>query len=68
MDPHDAAPTAVAFELVDINAVAVRLGVSNVTVRKWRTKGAMPAPDFELANPVWRWSTIRTWAIETGRI
>lgn len=68
MDPHDAAPPAITFDLVDIDAVARRLNVLNVTVRKWRTNGTMPEPDFELASPVWRWSTIRTWAIKTGRM
>ena len=68
MDPHDAAPPDVTHEAVGVAEVAHRLGVQVDTVRTWRKRGVMPSPDWDLAGgPVWRWSTIRAWAIETGR-
>lgn len=57
------------MELVDLQAIADRLGVPKNTVNVWRYRKLLPAPDVELAlGPVWYWPTIETWARETGRL
>ncbi len=56
-------------DLVDQPLIAVRLGVTRETVQKWRHRRVLPEPDYpQLANPLWDWETIRTWAEATGRI
>ncbi len=56
-------------DLVDQPLIAVRLGVTRETVQKWRTREVLPDPDYpQLANPLWDWETIRTWAESTGRL
>lgn len=58
-----------AAEPVGIQEVAERLGVKHQTVRAWRVLGALPPAWAELAvGPVWKWSTIRQWARDTGRL
>lgn len=48
--------------------IAERLGVPLDTVRKWRTRGLLPAPTWTVGGrPAWDWSDIDTWARETGR-
>lgn len=55
--------------LVDITAIAGRLGVPKDTVNKWRYRGLLPAPDFDLSvGPIWEWETIESWAQSTGRL
>jgi hypothetical protein len=55
--------------LVDIAAIAERLDVPKDTVHKWRFRGILPAPDFDLSmGPAWWWDTIEEWAKATGRL
>jgi len=55
--------------LVSIAEIADRLDVPKDTVNKWRHRGLLPDPDYSLAvGPVWEWSTIERWAIDTGRV
>ena len=55
--------------LVDIAAIAERLGVNKDTVNKWRYRDLLPPPDHDLAvGPVWEWSTIEEWAKTTNRL
>jgi hypothetical protein len=68
INPSDAGPPEATLELVDLEGVADRLGVKHQTARQWRTRGVLPEPDFPLASPTWMWSTIRAWAIESGRL
>lgn len=57
------------FSLVDIAAIAERLGVPKDTVNKWRYRGVLPEPDYQLAvGPVWDWETIEAWAKTTNRL
>lgn len=52
-----------------IPEIAERLGVQRETVDQWRARGILPDPDWTVGGrPAWRWSTIRRWARETGRI
>ena len=56
-------------DLVDRQLVAQRLGVSINTVDQWKYRGLLPEPDYpELANPIWKWETIETWAEGTSRL
>lgn len=49
--------------------VAARLRVRPSTVYQWRQRGLLPAADFTVAGgDAWWWSTIHTWAVETGRL
>jgi hypothetical protein len=55
-------------DLVGLTEIAERLGNPVDTVKKWRHRGLLPEPDWQLAaGPVWEWETIRIWALETGR-
>ena len=55
-------------DVVDLHEIAVRLEVGYDTVRKWRVRGLIPPPDWDLhTGPVWVWETIRVWAARTGR-
>lgn len=57
-----------AAELVGPAEIAERLGVAANTVSMWRARGLLPAPVAVVSRvPVWTWSTVRTWAEETGR-
>lgn len=56
------------LDLVGIAEIAIRLDVQRATVDQWRRRGVLPEPEWDLAGgPIWRWSTIRAWAVETGR-
>lgn len=56
-------------QIVGVAEVATALGVEANTVQVWRHRGVLPPPDWTLAmGPVWRWSTIKRWAIRTGRL
>jgi len=49
--------------------VAELLMVKRATVDKWRSRGVMPAPDFDLhGGPIWWRTTVLAWARRTGRI
>ena len=55
--------------LVDITAIAERLKVPKDTVNKWRFRGLLPEPDYDLVvGPIWEWATIKEWAKRTGRL
>jgi hypothetical protein len=55
--------------LVDIGGIANRLNVPKDTVNKWRHRGLLPEPDFDLSmGPAWWWPTIEEWAERTGRL
>lgn len=57
------------IDIVDQAAIADRLDVTLDTVYKWRHRGVLPSDEFGLAvGPLWTWSTIREWALETGRL
>lgn len=54
---------------VTLDEIARRLHVEEGTARKWRTRGVLPAADAVVySRPVWWWSTISAWAVETGRV
>lgn len=60
--------SGVPLDLVGVREIAERLGVANVTVRKWKADGLMPAPEGTVSGfPAWRWATIRKWAERTNR-
>jgi hypothetical protein len=57
-----------ADELVGPDELAELLQVSRSTVRQWRHRGLLPAPDFTLSSmPIWTLRTVRDWAALTGR-
>lgn len=59
----------VSTDLVSTAEIAERLGVKKNTVHQWRYRNLFPAPDWQLSiGPVWKWSTVKWWAIETERI
>ena len=54
--------------IVSAHEIADRLEVKPETVHMWRYRGIFPDPDWELAiGPIWRWSTVQSWAHATGR-
>jgi hypothetical protein len=54
---------------VGVVDIASRLGVKRQTVAVWKVRGLLPPPDWERgAGPLWEWSTIHEWALETGRM
>lgn len=56
------------LDLVGVTEIAEMLDVHRVTVAKWRQKGILPKPDFELPKrPLWERSTIEEWVRVTGR-
>ena len=58
-------------DLVGFTEIADRLGVAVATVRQWdqRAWTRFPPADLTLANGrMWKWDTIRRWAIATGRL
>jgi predicted DNA-binding transcriptional regulator AlpA len=49
-------------EPLDMAAVARLLGLTSQTVRKYRSEGRMPEPDWMIGrSPAWRRSTIEGW-------
>ena len=56
-------------DIVSLKEIAERLGVAPSTPSQWRKRGLMPDPDWVLAiGPVWEWSHIELWAMDTGRL
>jgi len=56
-------------ELVGIAEIAERLEYSRQTIDNLRTRGDLPEPEYTIGKrPAWRWSTIKRWAIKTGRM
>lgn len=54
---------------VGIGEIAERLQVERNTVQVWRVRKILPPAWVELSGgPVWRWSTIKQWARDTGRL
>jgi len=52
-------------ELLDMPAVARRLGIAPSTVRKYRSSGRLPAPDVMLGqSPGWAPATIDAWVTQ----
>ena len=59
---------AAKHEILDLRGVARHCGVSPDTPQQWRQRGILPAVDFpEIHHPLWLASTIKAWAIRTGR-
>ncbi len=55
-------------DLVGPQEIAERLAVKVQTVRVWRWRDLMPAPQAVISGvPVWDWAEVERWAIETGR-
>lgn len=54
------------IDLVDTKTIADRLGVSVVTVRKWRERHtSFPSPVARFSNvPVWSWEAVERWQRE----
>jgi len=56
------APAEIEVEpLLTIPAVARRLGVTKMTLYRWRAAGKFPPPDLEAGRPRWLVSTIEGW-------
>lgn len=56
-------------EPVGLPEIADRLGVKRQTADVWRHRGVLPEAEWTVGGrPAWNWSTIETWARETGRI
>jgi len=54
---------------VGLTEIAERLGVRTRTAYTWRDRELLPDPDWFISDrPVWRWATIKRWAIDTGRL
>jgi hypothetical protein len=48
--------------------IANLLSVQKGTVHKWRHRGILPEPDYQLSiGPLWDEDTIAEWAEKTGR-
>ena len=56
-------------DVVDMAAIAARLGTTAGMVRQWRHRPTdFPAPLAVLAiGPVWDWAEVEAWARRTGR-
>lgn len=55
-------------DLVGPAEIASRLGVQPQTVSTWKLRGMLPEPLAVVSKvPVWEWSTILSWARESGR-
>jgi predicted DNA-binding transcriptional regulator AlpA len=56
-------------ELVIATDIAERLALSPQRVHVLATRPGFPKPLGKLGrSPVWRWSSIERWAIDTGRL
>ncbi len=57
------------LDVVGPQEVADRLGVQRATVDRWRQRGVLPEPTWQLAGgPVWLWGDVAAWARRTGRL
>jgi hypothetical protein len=58
------------MDLVDMAAIAARLGTTPGTVKSWRHRPVgFPKPRAVLAiGSVWDWGEVATWAQRTGRL
>lgn len=65
---HEYTDHLTATDIVTTKDIAERLGVKHNTVFQWGWRGLLPAPDLKTDPPLWRWSTIKQWAYDTGRI
>jgi hypothetical protein len=55
-------------DLLGVIDAARHFGWRVDTVRKWRHRGLLPAPDVVVSgSPAWRAITLEAWAIRTGR-
>lgn len=55
-------------QLYGLREIAAYLGIAYPSVRQLRARNGLPEPDVVVSGtPLWRASTIRTWAVETGR-
>lgn len=70
IDPTDLAALVDLVDLVDVDAIARRMGVQQDTVHKWRTRhDSFPSPFVTLAiGPVWVWAEVLRWAEATDRL
>ena len=56
-------------DIVSAPEIAQRLGVRPSTVHQWRQRRLLPEPEAVLGHtPVWTWTTIEAWAVETRRL
>jgi predicted DNA-binding transcriptional regulator AlpA len=54
---------------VGMTEIAQRLGVKRDTVQHWSVRKVLPPAEWTVGGrPAWSWSTIETWARETGRL
>jgi hypothetical protein len=55
--------------IVGQKEIAEQLRVAPNTVHQWVKRGLLPPPEGAVGgDPAWHWSTIESWARETGRI
>jgi hypothetical protein len=61
-------PPMVPPYIVGIDEIAQLLGVRQQTAAIWRSRNLLPSEDGTVAGgPVWKWATIESWAMRTGR-
>jgi hypothetical protein len=62
--------TAIPVEIVDLSALARRLGVPGRTAASWHRRGLLPEPDYRWeTTDGWLWDTIDRWArSNAGRV
>jgi predicted site-specific integrase-resolvase len=57
------------LDILGPGEVAELLGVTPITVARWRRDGVLPEPDAMLKRvAVWERDTVLLWARETGRL
>lgn len=57
-----AAPAPAPIPLLGYADLAARTGVDIATLRVWKNRGKLPAPDHEIGqSPAWREETITAW-------
>lgn len=55
-------------DLVSVNCIAQRCGVSRHTAHRWHTDRGLPEPDTVIdGKPLWLWATVARWLEATGR-
>lgn len=51
------------YKLIGLQEIAELLGVSQVTLRSWRHRNKLLAPDYVVSgNPVWEYDNFIKWA------